>query len=602
MEDRNSGNVGEDATYTQTQTSDTYYDTNVGAWKNGATVGRLDVKSTNVTSATLKFKLIDKNGKALTGKKVAIETNSSNLTVSDSSVTTTALGTFEFDVEGAREGNYKIYISCGSFSTTVDVTIGATSAAYINVSKEPTSPIDLAGASNLNKIVEFTLTDINGNLVTADNDGLFAGASNAKTASTNYVSILSKPAASNLKNSDLSLMVKPKGEGVDNTKATISLGNKTLSAEGTYVFKVALDNGNYATATVEVKEFATPTSILLTYTAPSVELGGTARINDLKYVDANGVTKDCINYVSLAANGYAIQEFDGNTGDVKVKTDEKYLGSAITVTAVDERYNLTASAELRVVAEAAALSFSTDSISVNNNNTITVSLVDSEGNRVALSNNEDKQDATISYVILDRPEGAKVSANTAAADNNLLTSGTFKMNLVSSKEGKVTVQVMAKVTNRKAEGSASQVTKYYTGTQTFTVGKEAGTKTQVVMSIGSHELVKNGVVSSIDAAPMIQDNRTFVPFRALAEAFGATVDFEATTNTVTAKLDGTTVTLTIGSSVMTVGDEAKTLDVAPFISGDRTMVPVRAVAEAFGFNVEATSNPDGTTADVVFTK
>ena len=30
--------------------------------------------------------------------------------------------------------------------------------------------------------------------------------------------------------------------------------------------------------------------------------------------------------------------------------------------------------------------------------------------------------------------------------------------------------------------------------------------------------------------------------------------------------------------------------------------PVRAVAEAFGFNVEATSNPDGTTADVVFTK
>ena len=122
------------------------------------------------------------------------------------------------------------------------------------------------------------------------------------------------------------------------------------------------------------------------------------------------------------------------------------------------------------------------------------------------------------------------------------------------------------------------------------------------MSIGSHELVKNGVVSSIDAAPMIQDNRTFVPFRALAEAFGATVDFEATTNTVTAKLDGTTVTLTIGSSVMTVGDEAKTLDVAPFISGDRTMIPVRAVAEAFGFNVEATSNPDGTTADVVFTK
>ena len=186
--------------------------------------------------------------------------------------------------------------------------------------------------------------------------------------------------------------------------------------------------------------------------------------------------------------------------------------------------------------------------------------------------------------------------------SDLKNKGEGQIRLTSNVAGTANVQVIVRATKVNNANEQGAEVKYYTGTQEFTFGNKAGNKTQVVMSIGSHELVKNGVVSTIDAAPMIQDNRTFVPFRALAEAFGATVEFDATNNTVTAKLDGTTVVLTIGSSVMTVGDEAKTLDVAPFISGDRTMVPVRAVAEAFGFNVEATSNPDGTTADVVFTK
>ena len=94
-----------------------------------------------------------------------------------------------------------------------------------------------------------------------------------------------------------------------------------------------------------------------------------------------------------------------------------------------------------------------------------------------------------------------------------------------------------------------------------------------------------------------------VPVRALMEAFGATVDFDEATNKVTIKADGKTITLTLGSSVMTVGDQAVTMDVAAFATNEgRTMVPVRAIAEAAGYTVEATSNADGTTASVVFTK
>ncbi|MBR2627665.1 MAG: copper amine oxidase N-terminal domain-containing protein, partial [Peptococcaceae bacterium] len=92
----------------------------------------------------------------------------------------------------------------------------------------------------------------------------------------------------------------------------------------------------------------------------------------------------------------------------------------------------------------------------------------------------------------------------------------------------------------------------------------------------------------------------FVPFRALAEAFGATVAYDEATQAVTAELNGVTVVMTIGSAEYTVNGEAKTADVAPFINGSRTMVPVRFAAEAFGIKVIPTYDENGATADILF--
>ena len=58
--------------------------------------------------------------------------------------------------------------------------------------------------------------------------------------------------------------------------------------------------------------------------------------------------------------------------------------------------------------------------------------------------------------------------------------------------------------------------------------------------------------------------------------------------------------MTIGSAAYTVNGTEKTADVAPFISGGRTMVPVRFAAEAFGSKVIPTYDENGATADVLF--
>lgn len=95
----------------------------------------------------------------------------------------------------------------------------------------------------------------------------------------------------------------------------------------------------------------------------------------------------------------------------------------------------------------------------------------------------------------------------------------------------------------------------------------------------------DGTQISFDQPPIIESGRTLVPLRAIFEALGATVDWDNDTQTVTAVKDGTTVVLTIGSSVMLVNGDNKTLDVPAQLVGGRTLVPARAVAESFGVAV-----------------
>jgi len=103
--------------------------------------------------------------------------------------------------------------------------------------------------------------------------------------------------------------------------------------------------------------------------------------------------------------------------------------------------------------------------------------------------------------------------------------------------------------------------------------------------IGSNIYYVGGVAKVMDVAPYIKGSRTYVPMRYLGEILGAEVVWDDAARTVTLTKGDTTVVFTIGSTTYTVNGEAKTADVAPEISNDRTMLPARFVAEAFGATV-----------------
>jgi len=95
----------------------------------------------------------------------------------------------------------------------------------------------------------------------------------------------------------------------------------------------------------------------------------------------------------------------------------------------------------------------------------------------------------------------------------------------------------------------------------------------------------DGQQMQFEVPPIIENGRTLVPLRAIFEAMGAQVDWNNATQTVTATRGSTTVVLTIGSTSPTVNGQAWPLDVPAKIVSDRTLAPLRFIGEAFGGTV-----------------
>ena len=85
-----------------------------------------------------------------------------------------------------------------------------------------------------------------------------------------------------------------------------------------------------------------------------------------------------------------------------------------------------------------------------------------------------------------------------------------------------------------------------------------------------------------DVQPFAEKGRTLVPLRAIFEALGAQVHWDGNTQTVTADREGTKISLKLNSNIMSINGKDKYLDVPAKAVNSRTFVPVRAVAEAFG--------------------
>lgn len=116
-----------------------------------------------------------------------------------------------------------------------------------------------------------------------------------------------------------------------------------------------------------------------------------------------------------------------------------------------------------------------------------------------------------------------------------------------------------------------------------TVGVMAVSAAQEMRADVSVKVEGNDVIFP-DQQPVIRNDRTLVPIRFIAESLGYTVDWNPDENT--AVIDDGRIIMYIGTNQAIIDGVQTEMDTASVLIGNRTMVPLRVVAETLGCTVD----------------
>ena len=126
-------------------------------------------------------------------------------------------------------------------------------------------------------------------------------------------------------------------------------------------------------------------------------------------------------------------------------------------------------------------------------------------------------------------------------------------------------------------------------TQTLVVRKVNEKK--IVLTVGSTLAIVGNEQITLEAAPVIEQGVTLVPLRFIAEAFDSEVNWNGALQIITIVNKTHNIQLQVNSKLVFIDNQkGKDLDVAPKIINGRTFVPIRFISEAFGATVDWDNN------------
>lgn len=107
----------------------------------------------------------------------------------------------------------------------------------------------------------------------------------------------------------------------------------------------------------------------------------------------------------------------------------------------------------------------------------------------------------------------------------------------------------------------------------------------LIFTIDEKEYQKNHTELMNDVAPVIKNDRTMLPIRVVAESLGAKVVWSEPNQSVTITMDDKEIVIYVGQPFALVEGNPVELDSPAFIANDRTYLPMRFVAENLGATV-----------------
>ena len=124
-----------------------------------------------------------------------------------------------------------------------------------------------------------------------------------------------------------------------------------------------------------------------------------------------------------------------------------------------------------------------------------------------------------------------------------------------------------------------------TGASVFAAGNAS-----ITLKIGENHMNVGGKTVNLDVPATIINDRTMVPLRALFEAINASVNYDNETRTIFIRKDDTIIVMQVGQAAMFINGTKKEIDAPSVIVKDRTLVPLRAISESLGRQVDYDGN------------
>lgn len=597
------------------------------------------------TKLELEVQLKDKDGNALAEKEVEVSVNKSSLKLTPEKGKTDSNGkvTFTGTPETTTDLDYIVTIKAFEDKDTM-----ATATVTIPIRVEPNNDKDDSNVDTDNLDLQIKgMTDVVARGKTAsiyieaydDDDDLVKVTSDAMAEKIiDRVRLIDTPTSSDLRSSDV--YFKRSGDGIVVYFYPDVTGYYEVRIEGA---------GNDPTVlTPEITAIRQNDKIVrmeLEYNETTLGIGrrSSPAIIYTYDEDGNKAQRSLLDSrLEITSSGSAVENLSP-MGVVSVKNSDRYAGQTIRVMVVDERNNLTAEWVFNVDEYSSSGDKNNDDLTnvkdivlwdnyggVGMTNRIQFYLTDESGFRTILEPGQlsSGNNASATVSIASKPAGATVTASIYNNGRTLEDDGYGYLDVYSSKEGIVRLNLTFKVYNPEDSTNSWKRYDYYrktveihmtknitssnigynwadigNGNNNSSSAKNNKHDISVAMFVGSPIYTVNMLQKEMDTSPYIDGGRTYIPIRTLSDSLGALTNYDSKDQKITIVYGAERVEMQIGSNIVTTTRKGSyRTDVAPVIQDGRTMIPLRTAAEALGCDVEAVTDQYGSTLGAVFSK
>lgn len=234
-------------------------------------------------------------------------------------------------------------------------------------------------------------------------------------------------------------------------------------------------------------------------------------------------------------------------------------------------------------------------------NKVSIIYGDSEGRGIAVGSNYELTEQAVA--VTEKPEGAKAEVYfTSGGLNDFNTTGKAEMMAYCDKPGKVAATILLTFTNPETKD-----VKFVTGTVEMNFRDAAQVPEQpadtVIFTIGSAQMIAGGQIYNLEQAPFIENDRLYVPLRAVSDVFGLAVVYNQESGYIRLTQDKQEIILTVDSSQVSLKDgQTLQMDVPVLIRGECACLPVRYISEILGYNISVTASESGNTQQVIINR